>query len=90
MAKNVRLGSVVRDRITGFTGLVYGTHQYLSGCSKVTLQPMELDKDGKPRATEWFDEQQVEVLRTPDEVGSLMDPPQGDVGGPMEEPRRTL
>jgi hypothetical protein len=87
MAKNVQLGSIVRDRITGFQGIAFGRHEYLTGCNKITIQPQGVDKDGAPRKSEWFDEQTLDVLEPMRE--GLID--EGDVvGGPMDEPRRTL
>ena len=88
MAKNVQLGSVVRDRITGFTGIVFGRHEYLTGCNKITIQPRSLDKDGAPRKTEWFDEQTIEVLEPP--KSGLVDQGDAVVEGPFDEPRGSL
>lgn len=88
MAKNVQLGSVVRDRITGFEGIAFGRHEYLTGCNKVTVQPQSPDKDGAPRKPEWFDEQTLDVLKPP--KGGLVDVEESPVGGPFDEPRRSL
>lgn len=90
MAKNIKLGDICRDRITGFSGVVYGLHQYLTGCNKVSLAPQELDvQTGKPKETQWFDEQQLEVIG---HAAGLVDEPEDTkpVGGPSEQPRRSL
>jgi len=56
----IALGQMARDVITGFSGLVMAKAQYLTGCNQVLLTPRKLDKDGKRRDGEWFDEQRVE------------------------------
>ncbi len=76
-------------------GIVFARHEYLTGCSKVTLQPRGVDKDGKPRESAWFDEQTVEVL-LPVSPEVLVDEPTAPSvadrpGGPLgPEPRRGL
>jgi hypothetical protein len=94
MGKRVPLGCVAKDRITGFEGLVIGKHQYLTGCNKVTIQPMKLDKDGKPIESQWFDESTCEVTRS-DHDEALLDLVDGRFdavpsGGPDRMPREKL
>ena len=60
--RDPRIGCTGRDKVTGFTGLIMGVTQYLTGCSNILLTPTELDKEGKRREGEWFDELRVEVL----------------------------
>lgn len=62
MAWKIELGCTVRDRISGFKGLVTGRAEFLTGCNRVQVAPRELDKDGKVQDDRWFDEQTVEVL----------------------------
>ena len=57
----VKLGSRVKDAITGFEGIAVGRADYLYGCARISIQTATL-KDGKPIDMEWFDEQRVEVL----------------------------
>jgi len=57
----VHLGDFARDRLTGFEGVVIGVTQWLNACRHIGIKPEGLDKDGKPRETQWFDEPQVEV-----------------------------
>lgn len=52
------LGSTARDRITGFTGVVMGVCDYLSGCSQALLVPPM--QDGKLPESQWFDVQRLE------------------------------
>lgn len=77
----IELGSVVRDRVTRLEGVVFGRHEYLYGCRRYTVQPVEL-KDGKPVDATSFDEDALEVLAAapPHEVN--------DTGGPQREPAR--
>lgn len=57
----IKLGQKVRDQITGFTGVVTGRCEYISGCHQVLVVP-PVDKDGKHVDSQWYDEQRCEVL----------------------------
>lgn len=50
-----QLGVTVTDRISGFTGIVTGRVEYISGCNQLLVTP----KAGKDAA--WFDEQRCKV-----------------------------
>ena len=52
------LGRRVKDRITGFTGVVTGRVEYITGCNLVLVAP-PLGPDGALRDSAWFDEQHV-------------------------------
>lgn len=54
----VQLGSKARDKITGFTGIVTGYVQYLTGCNQALVQPPA--KDGEYKDSWWIDEQRLE------------------------------
>lgn len=55
-----RLGKKGRDKITGFTGIIYGVIEYLYGCKQLGLNPpVENNKTGD---TCWFDEGRVEII----------------------------
>lgn len=54
------LGYKVKDRITGFTGVVTGQVKYISGCNQALVVPA-VDKDGKLVEGQWFDEQRLDV-----------------------------
>ena len=49
------LGSILRDNVTGFEGVVTGRSQWINGSNTYCLKPQKL-KDGMPQSTEWFDE----------------------------------
>jgi hypothetical protein len=59
--KNLSLGCVAKDKISGFTGVVVAITEWLNGCQRATIQPKEL-KDGKPIDAHTFDAEQVEVV----------------------------
>lgn len=71
----VKLGSHVKDIVTGFIGVAVAEHRYLNGCKRVTVQPIA-DKDGKLPETQTFDEPQLECLSTKMVKGK------NDTGGP--------
>jgi hypothetical protein len=60
-ASQIQLGQDAKDTITGYAGIVMAKAQYLTGCNQVLLTPRSLDKDGKRREGEWFDEQRIVV-----------------------------
>jgi hypothetical protein len=53
-AKEINLGDVVSDVITGFRGTVVGLYFPLTGCRRVEVQP-KLDYEGKAQDAGWFD-----------------------------------
>ena len=55
------LGVPVRDKITGFEGVVVFRSQWLHNCNTYGVQPTEL-KDGAPQKREIFDEPQLELV----------------------------
>lgn len=57
----VKLGSRVRDQITGFTGIAVGYSRWMYGCNRFVVESESL-KDGKPLGDEWFDEQRIETI----------------------------
>ena len=56
-----KLGDKVKDKVTGFKGVVVSVHNYLNGCARLTVQP-KLRKDGTMPGTETFDEPQLKVI----------------------------
>jgi hypothetical protein len=55
------LGTLVRDTITGYTGIAIGRTEFLPGCVRIAVQSQEL-KDGKPIDPQYFDEPQLAVI----------------------------
>ncbi len=57
----IALGAKVKDRITGFTGIVTGRREYLHGCRDYLVKSQELHS-GAPIDVESFYEDDLEVL----------------------------
>jgi hypothetical protein len=74
-------GDIVRDTITGFTGVMVCDSTWLNGCRRITIQPQEL-KDGRPIESCTFDVEQIEVI---EDRPAKDQPPHG---GPKPEPTR--
>lgn len=55
----MELGIEVKDKITGFRGVVTGFVRYLSGCNQVLVAPA-LGPDGALRDSQWFDVQRLD------------------------------
>jgi hypothetical protein len=51
------LGDEVKDKITGFKGIVRVRSQYLTGCNVYGLQSSKLTKEQKPGEWNYFDEE---------------------------------
>ena len=82
----IQLGDSVKDRITGYTGIVIGITDWLHGCRRMTVQSQEL-KDGKPPDSLCIDEPQLEIV----ESGAYKKPKPTTlraVGGPIPVPQR--
>jgi len=61
MAKSIRLGREVKDKVTGFKGIAVSKTQFLQGCCRIEVLPT-IDKDGKLQDIGVFDEPQLEVV----------------------------
>jgi hypothetical protein len=58
---NLKLGDRVKDKITGFTGIIVCRMDWLYGCVRYVVQPEHLF-EGRPVANESFDEEQLELV----------------------------
>lgn len=79
--QQIELGDVVKDKITGFTGVAVARHKWLHGCERYSVQPREL-LEGKPIDTQVFDAPQLVI------VEKAVTPETKHTGGPRVEPRR--
>ena len=78
MEKKVsKLGKEVKDRVSGFRGIVVSETSYLQGCTRVAVQP-PVKKDGALPDAKHFDESDLVV------IGSGVDIDAEDPGGPRE------
>jgi len=50
-----------KDKVTGFVGIITGRCDYVYGCSQYLLIP-KVDKTGKMRDGQWFDESRIEIM----------------------------
>lgn len=56
----VKIGIKVKDKITGFSGIVTGLVQYITGCNQALVAPTCEDNNFKQ--SQWIDEQRLEVV----------------------------
>ncbi len=61
MAKKIKLGTKVRDKITGFEGIAYSRVEYLNGCIQYGVKPKVGDNNKMPDS-EYIDESQLEII----------------------------
>ena len=78
----IKLGSKVKDFITGFKGMAIARCVYLNGCIRIEIQPEELDKDGKIIEAVWIDESQLTKIMHKVEIGKKKE----EIGGPGSIP----
>jgi hypothetical protein len=62
------LGVTLRDKITGYEGVVVGFVQYISGCNQYLIRARVTEKGKDPSAGEWIDEQRCELVGTFDKI----------------------
>ncbi len=58
----IKLGSKVRDLYTGFVGTAVARTEWLYSCTRITVEPLKLKKDGAIGECETFDEQRLTVV----------------------------
>ena len=52
----LNLGQEVKDKVTGFVGVIVCRAEYMTGCNRYSLQSKKLGKDNKPQDWLTFDE----------------------------------
>ncbi len=57
----VALGDEVRDRVTGFTGIVVALTEWFNRCQRASVQP-PMKADGSIPQSDAFDVEQLEVI----------------------------
>lgn len=85
----IKLGDKVKDKITGFTGILVGRTEWLNGCIRFGVQSEKLNKDGEPIEPEWFDEERVELVGKKKRRVVRPEPEPEPRGGPMPDPTYT-
>jgi len=58
---DIPLGYRVRDRVSGFEGIVTSRTVFMNGCIQYQIKP-GLDKEGKPKDSALCDCQQLEIV----------------------------
>lgn len=76
------LGEKVQDKVTGFIGRIVGISFWLNGCVQCGVKAT-VDKDGKIREAEWFDDQQLALVSSNERQGA-----QKKTGGPQSDAPR--
>ena len=61
MKTKIELGDEVKDKVSGFKGVVVSEHIYLNGCTRFSVLP-KVGKDGSYKESEAFDEPQLKVV----------------------------
>lgn len=74
----VKLGDLVKDSISGLQGVAVSEHNYLNGCTRITVQP-KVDKEGKLPESCTFDEPQLLIIRP-----QVVKEGHHDTGGPSK------
>ncbi|MFA6882170.1 MAG: hypothetical protein WCQ97_10870 [Aminobacterium sp.] len=57
---NIKLGREVRDKVSGFRGIIVGEVKYLYGCHQFCILPPA--KNNELKEGQWFDEGRIEVV----------------------------
>lgn len=77
------LGTPVKDKITGYKGIIVGRSQFLTGCNRYAVQSKKL-KDDKPAEFVYFDENQIDAVGTPISLGEKKEKEEKkEPGGPQ-------
>ena len=55
-------GDLLRDKVSGLTGVVMVRAEYSTGCHHYGIQPRTLTKDGETKCWNWLDQSQLELV----------------------------
>jgi hypothetical protein len=58
----VEIGDLVRDQITGFTGVVEARYLFRNGCTRFSVTSQTLNAEGKP-VSEVFDPHELDIVK---------------------------
>ena len=75
----IKLGSKVKDKITGLEGTATGRAIYISGCIQILIEPPA--KSGSEHREIWIDEDRLEEVEESKELPRLF-----PHGGPSSSP----
>lgn len=77
----INLGDRVKDKVTGFKGIVVSMSRHLYGCDRIGIQP-EVGADGKVPECGWFDIDAAELIEAGVVKGHTEEPVETRRGGP--------
>lgn len=83
----VALGDEVKDRVTGFTGIVVALYSFFNRCQRANVQPKATDDNSKVPIAEVFDVEQLDII-TPSKIQQKEDRGDANPNGPMPNPVR--
>jgi len=76
--KEIKLGDVVRDKITGFKGIAIAKCEYLYGCAQFCIKPQKLSKEGSMLEGQYIDIEQLEIIdKEENKIGFKKEPTGG-------------
>lgn len=78
----IKLGSKVRDVISGFEGVATGYVIYLTGCAQYLVAP-RVTSENKIEST-WFDSQRLETVGDKVVVLNNTETPGADISAPIK------
>jgi hypothetical protein len=81
------MGKMVKDKISGYEGIVVARTEWLHGCVRLTVQAQELEK-GLPVNNCCFDEPQLEVIGDGISVAVAAGGVEKPVHGDRDDPNR--
>lgn len=82
----IKLGSKVRDTLTGFEGVAVARTEWIYGCARVGVEKEGLDEKGTPVEAQWFDEQRLELVES--RPVAVSEASSAVSGGPKADPSR--
>lgn len=82
--RTLKLGDVVRDKITNVEGVLTARTEFLYGCVRWVVQP-QAEHEGRPVEPCSYDEQQLDFINEGDD---WMTGANSDTGGPHTEAQR--
>lgn len=59
----IQLGDLVEDTVTGFKGIATARTTWISGCDRINVQPVGVDKTGKTYESLSFDEPLLKIIK---------------------------
>lgn len=86
MSKEIELGMMVQDCITGFKGRVTGKAEYITGCTQYLLNPKCSAETGAMVDSGWFDEGRLRVVEDAEPLVLPRQESEVAPGGPQSHP----